>query len=97
MLRQAGVSPDRIAEQTAKLVNFQSEEILRLIKTHDKSFVGYTFQGVTDPLLKRLVESGVPIFQGPERAARAIEAAYRYAVLRNKLLTSVSHEEMASR
>ena len=97
MLRQAGVSPDRIAEHTAKLVNFQSEEILRLIKTHDKSFVGYTFQGVTDPLLKRLVERGVPIFTGPERAARAIEATYRYTCLRDKILASASQKEAASR
>lgn len=90
MLRQAGVAPDHIPEQTAKLVDFQSDAILRLIKTHDKPFVGYTFQSVTDPLLRRLVERGVPIFQGPERAALAIEAAYQYTCLRDKILASAS-------
>lgn len=53
MLRQAGVSPDHIAEQTATLVNFQSEAILRLIETHNRRFVGYTFQSVTGPAFKK--------------------------------------------
>ncbi len=97
MLKQAGVPPDRVAEQAAKLVEFQSDAILRLIKTHDKGFVGYTYQSVTDQLLKKLVVQGVPIFPGPERAARAIEAAYRYTLLRDKILASASHEETASR
>ncbi len=97
MLRQVGIPADHIAEQTAKMVEFQSEAILHLIKTHDKSFVGYTYQSVTDQLLKRLVEQGVPIFRGPERAARAIEAAYQYTCLRNKILGSASHEETDSR
>jgi acyl-CoA synthetase (NDP forming) len=97
MLKQVGVPPDRIAEQAAKLVEFQSDAILRLIKTHDKLFVGYTYQSVSDQLLKKLVEQGVPIFQGPERAARAIDAAYRYTCLREKILASASHKEAVSR
>jgi acetyl-CoA synthetase (ADP-forming) len=90
MLSQVGVPPDRISEQTTKLVDYQSDAILRLIETHDIPFVGYTFQSLTDPLLRKLVERGVPIFPGPERAARAIQAAYQYTRLREKILASVS-------
>jgi acyl-CoA synthetase (NDP forming) len=97
MLKQVGVPSDQISEEAAKLVDFQSDAIVRLIETHDKPFVGYSFQNLTDQLLRRLVERGVPIFLGPERAARAIEAAYRYTGLRNKILASVSHEEATSR
>jgi len=92
MLRQVGVPPDQIAEQAAKLMDYQSDAILRLIETHDKPFVGYTFQNLTDPLLRRLIERGVPIFPGPQRAARAIEAAFQYTRLRDKILASVSQE-----
>src|SRR4030042_6159745 len=84
MLRQVGVPPDQIAEQAAKLVDYQSDAIIRLIETHDKPFVGYTFQNLKDQLLRRLIERGVPIFPGPQRAARAIEAAFKYARLRDK-------------
>lgn len=96
MLRQAGVPSDRIAEQAAKLVDFQTEAILRLIETHEKPFVGFSFQSLTAPLLSKLVQRGVPIFQGPDRAARAIEAAYRYTRLREKILASASESTQPS-
>jgi acetyl-CoA synthetase (ADP-forming) len=92
MLRQLGVLPDQIPEQAAKLVDYQSDAILRLIETHNKPLVGYTFQSLTDQLLRRLVERGVPIFPGPQRAARAIEAAFQYTRLRDKILAAVSQE-----
>jgi acyl-CoA synthetase (NDP forming) len=73
-------------------MDYQSDAIIRLIETHDKPFVGYTFQNLKDQLLRRLIERGVPIFPGPQRAARAIEAAFQYTRLREKILTSVSKE-----
>jgi acyl-CoA synthetase (NDP forming) len=90
MLRQVGVPSDQIAEQAAKLVGYQSDAIIRLLETHDKPFVGYTFQSLKEQLLRRLIERGVPIYPGPQRAARAIEAAYQYTGLRNKILASAS-------
>jgi acetyl-CoA synthetase (ADP-forming) len=90
MLRQVGVPPDQISEQAAKLVDYQSDAIIRLIETHDKPFVGYTFQSLKDQLLRRLIERGVPIFPGPQRAARAIEAVFQYTRLRDKILAAVS-------
>jgi acyl-CoA synthetase (NDP forming) len=65
---------------------------MRLFENHDKPFVGYTFQNLKDPLVKILIERGIPIFPGPQRAAQAIEAAYRYTRLRDKILAAVSQE-----
>jgi acetyl-CoA synthetase (ADP-forming) len=92
MLRQLGVPADQIPEQATKLVDYQSDAIIHLIETHDMPFVGYTFQNLKDQLLRRLIERGVPIFPGPQRAARAIEAAFQYTRLRNKILAAVSQE-----
>jgi acyl-CoA synthetase (NDP forming) len=92
MLRQVGVPLDQIPEQAAKLVDYQSDAIIRLIETHDMPFIGYTFQSLTDQLLRKLIERGVPIFPGPQRAARAIEAAFQYTRLRDKILAGVSQE-----
>jgi acetyl-CoA synthetase (ADP-forming) len=86
MIRQLGFPPDRITEQAAKMFDAQCESLLRLRKTQDKPFVGYTFQSLTDHLERRLIEGGIPIFQGPQRAARAIEAAYRYRCFRERIL-----------
>ena len=92
MMRQMGVPPEQIAAQAAKLVDAYSESIMRLFENHDKPFVGYTFQNLNDPLVRVLIERGIPIFPGPQRAARAIEAAYRYTRLRGKILAAVSQE-----
>jgi acyl-CoA synthetase (NDP forming) len=92
ILRQMGFPPDQIAEQAAKVVDAQCESIIRVHETHDKPFVGYTFQSLKDQLVRRLIERGIPVFQGPERAARAIEAAFRYTRLRDKILATVSQE-----
>jgi acetyl-CoA synthetase (ADP-forming) len=95
MMRQMGVPPDQIAAQAANLVDAYSESIMRLFENHDKPFVGYTFQNLKDPLLRILIERGIPIFPGPQRAARAIEAAHRYTCLRGKILAAVSQEAVA--
>jgi acyl-CoA synthetase (NDP forming) len=95
MMRQMGVPSDQIAAQAAKLVDAYSESIMRLFENHDKPFVGYTFQDLKDPLVRILIERGIPIFPGPQRAARAIEAAYRYTRLRDKILAAVSQEAVA--
>jgi acyl-CoA synthetase (NDP forming) len=92
MIRQLGFPPDQIEEQAAKMFDAQYESILRLLETQDKPFVGYTFQSLGDHLERRLIERGVPIFPGPQRAARAIEAAFEYACLRKKILAASSQE-----
>jgi hypothetical protein len=92
MMKQVGLTPDQITEKATKLVDAYSESIMRLFENHDKPFVGYTFQNLKDPLVRILIERGIPIFPGPQRAARAIEAAYRYTRLRDKILAAVSQE-----
>ena len=92
MMKQVGLPPDQITEKATKLVDAYSELIMRLFENHDKPFVGYTFQNLKDPLVRILIERGIPIFPGPQRAARAIEAAYRYTRLRDKILAAVSQE-----
>ena len=92
-MRQVGFPSDKIAKKAAKAIDVQCESIIRLVETQDKPFVGYTFQSLKDQLVSRLIERGIPVFQGPQRAARAIEAAFRYTRLRDKILAAVSQEE----
>ncbi|MBM4340495.1 MAG: CoA-binding protein [Deltaproteobacteria bacterium] len=89
MMKQSGVPPEQIKEQVAKLVNGYSEAMMPLFESHKKPLVGYTFQNVRDPLVKFLIDRGVPIFSGPQRAARAIEAAFQYSRLRERILADL--------
>jgi len=92
MMRQLGTPLDQIKQQAARLADAYSESIMRLFENHGKRIVGYTFQNPKEPLVRILIERGIPIFPGPQRAARAIEAAYQYARLRGKILAAVSQE-----
>ena len=90
MLRHMGMPPDQIAERAPELLDAQCEAIIDLVETHNKPFVGYTYQSIYDKLVRRLVERGIPIFQGPARAVQAIEAASQYTRLRDKILAADS-------
>jgi acyl-CoA synthetase (NDP forming) len=90
LITQMGVPPDKVKEEAAKMANNYSESIMRLIENHQKPFVGYTFQNVKNPLVRILIERGIPTFPGPQRAARAIQAAYEYTRFREKILAAES-------
>ncbi len=92
MMKQMGVPSDRIKEEADRVVNEYSEAIMHLSENHNKPFVAYTFQDIKNPLVRLLIERGIPIVQGPQRAARAIAAAYEYTRLRDKILAASSEE-----
>jgi acetyl-CoA synthetase (ADP-forming) len=90
MLRHMGVPSEKIAELAPELFDAQCDAIINLLQKRQKPFVGYTYQDIYDKLVRRLVERGIPIYQGPQRAARAIEAAFQYTRFREKILTANS-------
>jgi acetyl-CoA synthetase (ADP-forming) len=92
MLRHMGVPTDQIAALAPELFDAQCDAIINLVEKGQKPFVGYTFQSIYDKLVRRLVERGIPIFQGPHRAVRAIAAAVQYRHLREKISASVSQQ-----
>lgn len=88
MLRHMGVPAEKVAELAPELYDAQCEAIIKLVERNKKPFVGYTFQDIYDKLVRRLVERGIPIFLGPQRAARAIAAAAEYKRLRDKIIAA---------
>jgi acyl-CoA synthetase (NDP forming) len=78
-LAQMGLPPEQIAEQALKLIDEQCRNFSRLAQASDKPVVGYTFRSLDDPSIRGLTERGMPVFLGPERAARAIAALLHYA------------------
>jgi acyl-CoA synthetase (NDP forming) len=90
MLKYMGVPTDQIAELAPELFDAQCDAIINLLEKRQKPFAGYTYQDIYDKLVRRLVERGIPIYQGPQRAVRAIEAAFQYTRLREKISASVS-------
>jgi len=80
-LRQMGLSEDEVMDQALKFMDHQCKSLARLIETDDKPIVGYTFSSLEEPSIRGLIDRGIPVFPGPERAARAIAALVKYARL----------------
>ena len=84
-LERMGLSRDQAIEQSTKLIDAQCKSIAHLIETHKKPIVGFTFRSIQEDFTKSLINQGVPVFQGPERAVRALKASVQYYCLREKI------------
>ena len=89
-LEHMGLSKDQAIEQGAKLINAQCKSIAQLLEIHKKPIVGYTYRSIQEDFTKNLIKQGLPVFQGPERAVRALKALVQYYRLREKILTNNS-------
>jgi acetyl-CoA synthetase (ADP-forming) len=87
-LEHMGLSKDQAIEQGAKLINAQCKSIAQLLEIHKKPIVGYTYRSIQEDFTKNLIKQGLPVFQGPERAVRALKALVQYSHLREKVLIS---------
>jgi len=83
-LEAMGVPKEQEAEKMSDLIDAQCQSIFRLLETHDKPLVGYTYQSFHEELIRGLLDRGVPVFPGPERAAHALAALAEYAKLRER-------------
>jgi acetyl-CoA synthetase (ADP-forming) len=85
-LEHMGLPEDEAVEKSRELIDAKCKEFINLLETHDKPVVGYTFRSLQEQEISRFLERGVPVFPGPERAARALRALVQYASLRDEIL-----------
>ena len=77
-MQNMNVPPDTIREEVQKLIDQNAEAFFSLTQKYDKPVIGYTYRSLQEKMVKNLLERGVPIYQGPERAARAMAALLEY-------------------
>lgn len=87
-LRQMGLPQAAIERETSKLIDEQCAGVIRLLENRSKPVVGYTFRSLKEEFVEKLMERGLPVFPSPQRAARALGAAFRHTRLREKILKS---------
>lgn len=85
-LTNMGVSEGEIDRQCEKLFVNQAKSLARFLETNDKPLIGYTFRHIDDPSIRSIMDQGIPVFQGPERAARTIKALMQYTRMRDRIL-----------
>jgi acetyl-CoA synthetase (ADP-forming) len=92
-LAHMGLPKDEVLEQSNKIIDDQYRSLARLLETNHKTVVGYTFRSLDERLIRGLMDLGIPVFQGPERAARALGALREYYRLRDQLSASTRSGE----
>ena len=60
------------------------KSIARLLEIHKKPIIGYTYRSIQEDFTKGLIDQGLPVFQGPERAVRALKALVQYSRLKGE-------------
>ncbi|MGM0383054.1 MAG: acetate--CoA ligase family protein [Thermodesulfobacteriota bacterium] len=92
-LESMGLSKDQAIKRGVELIHAQGKSIARLLETHKKPIVGYTYRSIHEPFTKSLIDQGLPVFEGPERAVRALKALVRYYNLRERISSGIPHRE----
>jgi len=81
-LEHLGIPEDQVAEKSSELLSAQSQSIARVLGTHAKPLVGYTYRSIQEDFIRSIIDRGVPVFPSTERAVQALEALVRYAQIR---------------
>jgi acyl-CoA synthetase (NDP forming) len=86
-LAHMGVPRQQVADETSKVLAQQADALLEVARGADKPVVAYTWRSLGEDFYRRLLEGGLPVFAGAERAARALRAMVSYRSLRSRLLS----------
>jgi acetyl-CoA synthetase (ADP-forming) len=93
MTQFMGLSPEKAREEGLRIIGAQCDALSSLLKQHGKPIVGYTFRSLEEPFIQELYRRGIPVFPGPERAVRAVEAMLRYKSIRANILSDDERDE----
>ncbi len=82
VLKGMGLSDEEVKVQGKKIIASNADQFARLLKTQEKPMIGYSFHRPDSHIMGEVIARGVPVFQGAERAARAMAALVAYAGVR---------------
>lgn len=86
ILGEMGIAEDLVALETDKLSVEYAEKFFSLTRLHpDKPIVGFTYRSLQEKMIRNLLDHGVPVYQDPERAVRAMAAVWKYYEQRERM------------
>ncbi len=84
VLKGMGLSDEEAKVQVKEIIASNAGQFARLLKTQEKPMIGYSFHRPDSHIMGEVIARGVPVFQGAERAVRAMAALVAYAGVREK-------------
>jgi acyl-CoA synthetase (NDP forming) len=85
IMESQGLSLEDIDKLTEAVAQEIAKRSAGLAASHAKPVIGFTYQGPEMPIIRGLLESGLPVLPSPERGARAMAALARYRELVAKI------------
>ncbi|MBU2551826.1 MAG: CoA-binding protein [Proteobacteria bacterium] len=79
------VPDDEALAKVRELIDAQAAGLADMLARYRKPLVGFTWRGIEEDLPRGLLDRGVPVFPGPERAARALAATLTYRAFRDRI------------
>lgn len=80
-----GVPSEEVEEKSESFLNNLSSYMAHLRDKYGKPVVGFTYRSFQDRFVAGLLEQGIPVYAGPERAIRAIQALVRYHEIKSRI------------
>ncbi len=86
LVKFMNIPEENVDQEARKIIDSQADVLSGLLRNYGKPIVGYTFRSISEPFCQELFSRGIPVFPGPERAVRALDALLRYKEHRERLL-----------
>jgi len=85
VLKGLGFSEEEAVKQGRKIIESNAETLATFLKNQKKPVIAFSFHRPDAHVMGQVIGRGIPVFQGAERAARAIAALVAYAEVRKRL------------
>ena len=83
-MREMGIPEEEIPQSRDKMLTEHADAFYSLVKRHpDKPIIGFTYRSLQEGMVRYLLDRAIPIYQDPERAARAMAAVLQYHRVRD--------------
>ncbi|MBW2708886.1 MAG: CoA-binding protein [Deltaproteobacteria bacterium] len=84
ILRGRGLPDEAASVQGRKITESNVDQLVQHLKKQKKPVVVYSFHRSDAHVMREVIAKGMPVFQGAERAARAVAALVAYAGVRER-------------
>lgn len=84
IMQNEGLSAQEAEQLAGQMADEHSKRLAELIAQHAKPVLGFSYQNAEEFIIRKILESGIPVLPSPERAARAMMALVRYGQLKTK-------------
>jgi acetate---CoA ligase (ADP-forming) subunit alpha len=94
-LANSGVPEDDIPKEVNAFIDQAVAFLIDVFRSSNKPLVGYTWRSLEERFSQGLMAGGMPLFEDPDRAARALAALVRYKEYKERIIAAATVDSRA--